>query len=100
MSENLELVRSIYAEWERGDFSSAEWADPEIKLVFADGPQPDGWTGRAGMAQAARGWLSTWEDVRQEAEEYRDLDGERVLVLDRFNARGKSSGFELGQIEA
>jgi len=45
-SPNVELVRSIIEAWERGDYSSAEWAHPEIEYVFADGPL-DG-TGRAG----------------------------------------------------
>ena len=31
-------------------------------------------------------------------EEYRELDGERVLVLIHHRGRGKASGLELGQI--
>jgi ketosteroid isomerase-like protein len=100
MSENLDLVRSIYAAWERGDFSSAEWADPEIESVIADGPSPGRWTGLAGMAEGWRDVLGAWEGLHPEVEEYRELDGERVLVLFHFNARGKTSGLEIGQMRS
>jgi ketosteroid isomerase-like protein len=99
-SANLELVRSIYAEWERGDFSSAEWAHPEIEYVHADGPEPGRWIGMAGMAEGFGDFLSAWEDWRIEAEEYRELDGELVLVLYRRSGRGKTSGLEVGQISS
>jgi ketosteroid isomerase-like protein len=99
-SANVDLVRSIYAAWERGDYSSAEWADPEIEFVIADGPTPGSWTGPARMAEGAREFLSTWKDFRFESEEYRELDNERVLALVRISGRGKTSGLELGQMKA
>jgi len=98
MSENLDLVRSIYADWERGDFGSAEWADPNIELVFADGPEPGNWRGLAGMSEGFRNVLIAWNDVTATAEAYRDLDSERVLVLDRRSGRGKTSGLDLEEV--
>jgi ketosteroid isomerase-like protein len=97
---NLDLVRSIYAAWERGDFSSVEWADPEIEYVFADGPSPGSWIGLTEMAWVWREWLDAWEEFRVEAEEYRRLDGERVLVLVHFGGRGKTSGLEVERTQA
>jgi ketosteroid isomerase-like protein len=96
-SANLDLVRSIHAAWERGDFRSVEWAHPEIEFVIADGPSPGSWTGVPGMIEAWRDFLSAWKEWRGEGEEHRELDGERVLVLVHVFGRGKTSGLELDQ---
>src|SRR5438132_1253112 len=98
MLENLELVRSIYAAWKRGDFTPTAWAHPEIEFVFADGPAPGSWTGVAGMAEAVRDFLGAWADYRLEPDEYLELDGERLLVLHHWAGRGKTSGFEVGKM--
>jgi ketosteroid isomerase-like protein len=100
VSANLDLVRSIYADWEHGDFSRAEWAHPQIEYLIADGPAPGSWKGVAGMAEAMRDFFSAWEEWRGEADEYRELDGERVLVLVRYSGRGKTSGLEVGEMRA
>jgi ketosteroid isomerase-like protein len=97
-SANLDLVRSIFAAWAGGDFSSADWAHLQIEYVEADGPSPGSWTGPAGMADGVRGWLSAWKEFRFEVDEYRELDDERILVLFHRSGRGKTSGLELGQM--
>jgi ketosteroid isomerase-like protein len=97
-SANLGLVRSIYADWERGDFSSTEWAHPEIEYVMADGPSPGRWRGLGGMAKGFRDLMDVWAEVRIDAHEYRELDGERVLVLLDRSGRGRASGLEIGQM--
>ena len=96
MSENLDLVRSIYADWERGDFRHVEWAHRDIEYTTVDGPNPGRVVGLQAMAAGWREWLADWQDFRADAEGYRELDGERVLALHGFTGRGKTSGVEVG----
>jgi len=99
MSKNLDLVRSIYADWERGDFSVDQWADFEIEFARVGwGPDDGVSTGRDGMASVFRSWLSAWKDWKLVAEDYRQLDRGRVLVRYRFTGRGKTSGMEVEQL--
>jgi ketosteroid isomerase-like protein len=97
-SANVELVRSIFAAWERGDWRTAEWAHPEIEYVFADGPSPGTRTGLAAMGHEWRDFLSAWEELRAEPDEVRELDGERVLVLFGLTGQGKTSELSLAQM--
>jgi ketosteroid isomerase-like protein len=96
MSENLDLVRSIYADWERGDFSHADWADSEIEFVRKAELEPERAEGIAGMAQVMRRWLAEWGEFRTgKVDEYLELDRSRVLVTGRMSGRGRASGAEV-----
>jgi ketosteroid isomerase-like protein len=94
-SANLDLVRSILADWERGDFSSVEWAHPEIAFVIPEGLEPGSWTGVSAWMERRDDLLSAWENMRVEADDFRELDDERVLVLTNMRGRGRASGLEL-----
>jgi ketosteroid isomerase-like protein len=100
VSTHLDLVRSIYADWERGDFSSTDWAYPQIEFMIHGGTEAGRWTGLAATAAAWRDYLRAWEDFRVLAEEYREVDGERVLVLVQLTGTGTTSGLRLEEIEA
>jgi ketosteroid isomerase-like protein len=96
-SANVQLVRSIFEAWEHGDFGSSAWADAGIEFVIIDGPAPGTWQGLAGLADGFRGLVNAWEGYRVAAEEYRELDDGRVLVLLHPAGRGRTSGLELAQ---
>lgn len=96
-SANVELVRSIYGAWERGDFSQADWVHPEIVYVVPDGPEPGSWRGITEVSRAFRDQLEAWDDYRVEASDFRELDDERVLALVHFRASGQTSAVEVDQ---
>ena len=96
--ENVKNVRSILAGWERGDFSAAHWAHPDIEFFRIDGPAPGRWTGLSGLRDGTRELLDVWTDVRYEVDEFRELDHERVLVLVRLSGNAKTSRVALEQV--
>ena len=95
MSEYLDLVRSIYADWERGDFTRTDWANPEIEFVAVSPLEAPRAKGLSEMASFVRDVFSHMADWSEVAEEYRELDADRVLVLNRFTGRGRASGVSL-----
>ena len=100
MSANLDLVRSVYADWERGEFNPRPaWADPRIEFEVPGGPEP---STRFGMdaAPGVEGFVKLWENLRLDAEGYRELDDGSVFVVCRMRGRGKGSGVEVDQRRA
>jgi ketosteroid isomerase-like protein len=98
-SANVELVRSIFANWERGDFTWTEWAHPDIE--FGGPAESVAFPESKGLAAMARAWsdyLSMWSDVSVVADEHRELDHERVLVFSHYRGSGKLSGLNLQDI--
>ena len=50
------------------------------------------------MGESWREYVNAWQDLRTSVDAYRELDSELVLVLARFQGRGRTSGLDLGQV--
>jgi len=98
-ASDLNLVRSISNAWERGDYSSLEWADSDIRFVIADGPEAGSRTGRASLGPSLSDFGNAWEEYRSRVEEYREVD-DGVLVLTHATGRGKTSGVVISEQRA
>jgi len=99
-SVNVEIVRSISAAWERGEYDRVDWATPDVEFEIADGPEPGRWSGKQELAPSLIDFRSAWAEYRSEAQEFRELDDERVLVLTYVTGRGRYSGVVLDERRA
>jgi ketosteroid isomerase-like protein len=94
--ENVEIVKAIFAAWERGDFSSVAWADPEIEY---ERPGPMGGVARGveEMGRAFGEWLQAFSNFSVEVREFRDA-GDKVVVTQVFRGEGRGSGIPIDEI--
>jgi ketosteroid isomerase-like protein len=95
-SANVEIVRLLYAAWERGDFSSAKpFFDPEVE--FRPPPEfPDYQVchGLDEMNRAFRLWMGAWESYRFGSPELVDA-GDKVMAVHHQWGKGKDTGVEV-----
>ena len=97
--ENVEVVRAANDAWNRGDLDGAlSNVHPDIEFAQDDRiPGAVSLTGRA----AVRAWLEsfqeTWEWFRIVPERIEGVDGERVLIVARISAKGRTSQAEVEQ---
>jgi ketosteroid isomerase-like protein len=93
--ENVEIVKAIYSDWQRGDFTAIDWADPEIEFSVP-GPEA-GARGLEGMTRAWTEWLRAFKDLKVEAAAFHEA-GDKVVVEQNFRGEGRGSGISLDQI--
>jgi ketosteroid isomerase-like protein len=91
---NVEIVKRGIDAFNRRDLNAYDdlfTPDFEWLPAFPGTVEGDGYMGRAGIESYFGEISDTWQEFRAIAEEYRDL-GDRVLLLGRFEGRGKGSG--------
>jgi ketosteroid isomerase-like protein len=94
--ENVEIVRSFYRAWARGDLPGpANLMDREIEYVNpAEAVEPGTRRGVTEFAEAVERTLEGWESWHMEPEQFTPV-GDQVAVVLRYRARGRGSGIEV-----
>jgi ketosteroid isomerase-like protein len=97
--ENVEMMRRNLRAWQRDDFEAwllgthpeIEWHAVLQRLV--EGPE-SAYHGHEGMRRLWDTYRTEFDDFEVEAEEIRDVGGDRVVFLGRISWRGTASGIE------
>jgi ketosteroid isomerase-like protein len=91
--ENMEVVRKLFASWNREDFDEA-WSlcDTDLEIDRSRSlVDARVYRGTEDVRQFWDEWRSTWATARWEIDELIDT-GDDVVVLGRFYGRGAESG--------
>ena len=95
--ENVEIVRTTWAAYARGDYEASLGAYAEDSVWDDTRYRPDGavHVGHDALVDVARTWRGTWERYEIEAEQVLDAGGDRVAVVLREAGAGKGGRVEV-----
>lgn len=96
--DNVEIVRGVYAEWERGNFQAAlPLFDPDItfETFMPDANENVVSQGLDETASFMRDWFGQWRRYRVIGDEFRAAGSDQVFVGGRQAATGLHSGVEV-----
>ena len=90
---NLEIVRSVYDQWARGNLrAGTDLYDPDVIFIpRSDLPDRGRYLGREGIREWMHRWLDAWTNFTVAAEELTAI-GESVIASVRQRGTGKQSG--------
>ena len=93
--ESVEVIRRVLAEWERGNFGTGEFFDPDVHVrwinpIFVHRSETHG---LEELGQAMVEFLDAWERVTARAERIVSA-GDKVITVETWQARGRASGVE------
>jgi ketosteroid isomerase-like protein len=94
--ENVEIVRRIYAEFERGNFWVGEFFDPDVRIVWSDPmfARSAESRGLQELTGSLKEFFDAWDGMTATAERIIDV-GEQVVVVAVWRGSGKTSGIDL-----
>lgn len=98
VQENVEIVRTAFAAFERGDIDAVLRLCAEDIVINQPAELPDAppvQHGHAGVLEAFAIWPEQWEDYRIEILRIATAPGDRVIVTTRTRGRGRQSGAEV-----
>ena len=95
--ENVEVVRTMWAAYARGDWGASLEAYSEDTVWDDTRYRPDGAVhqGHDALVDLVRTWRGTWERYQAQAEDVLDAGGDKVAAVLRETGEGKGGGVEL-----
>jgi ketosteroid isomerase-like protein len=94
--ENVEMVRRVVDSINRGRLAMEDVADDfEMDWSNSIGPLSGVYRGREQLNAVFESFRDAWERVQWEIQEVIDLEGERVLIVNRLRMRGRTSRVEV-----